>query len=46
MSKSDYFKVQKLNKEFNKAMSEGNIKEAKRIDIEINAILYRNEQTE
>ena len=44
MSKSDYFKVQKLNKEFNKAMSDGNVKEAERIHIEINTILYRKEQ--
>ena len=43
MSKSDYFKIQKLNKEFNKAMSNGNIKEAERIHIEINIILYGKE---
>jgi hypothetical protein len=39
MSKSTYFKVQQLKKDFNKAMAAGDIVTAKRIDKEINTLL-------
>ena len=38
MSKSNYFRIQKLNKKFNEAMQSGNIELAKHIDAEINKL--------
>jgi len=40
MTKANYFKVQKLNKQFNEAMKNGNIDLAKQIDAQINKLVW------
>jgi hypothetical protein len=35
----NYFKIQKLNKQFGEALRAGNIEEAKKIDAEINKLV-------
>lgn len=42
MTKSNYFKVQKLNKQFNEAMQSGNIELAKQIDAQINKLVWED----